>query len=85
MTMTPYAFTLILNEPTELDEALADQLFTAGCDDGTPGMCAGLTVIDFHRKGQSLEAAIRSAVADVNAAGCVVTRVEIYAEHLVSA
>jgi hypothetical protein len=33
--------------------------------------------IDFHREADCLESAIRSAVADVQKAGCVVKRVQI--------
>jgi hypothetical protein len=80
--MTTYDFTVILKDAPELTEELADQLFAAGCEDGTPGMCCGIKVIDFHRAAPSLEEAIRTAVANVNAAGCVAARVEIDAESL---
>jgi hypothetical protein len=80
--MNTYEFTLILKGAPELTEDLADQLFAAGCDDGTPGMCGGITTIDFHREARSLEDAIRSAVAQVSSAGCTVQRVEIDAEQL---
>jgi hypothetical protein len=79
-----YDFTLILKDAPELTENLADALFAAGCEDGTPGMCAGVTLIDFHREAASLEMAIRSAVANASAAGCVVSRVEIDAQSLAS-
>jgi hypothetical protein len=74
-----YEFSLILKEGTEITEELADQLFDAGCDDGTPGTFCGVPYISFHREAESLESAIRSAVADVQKAGCVVERVQI--EH----
>ena len=77
-----YDFTVVLKDSPELTAELADRLFEAGCDDGSPGMCAGITSIDFHRDAGSLEEAIRSAVTDVSAAGCVVARVEIDAEAL---
>ena len=77
-----YDFTVVLKDSPELTEELADRLFAAGCDDGSPGMCAGTTSIDFHRDAGSLEEAIRTAVADVSASGCVVARVEIDAEAL---
>jgi hypothetical protein len=80
--MRRYDFTLILKEAPELTEELADALFAAGCDDGTPGMCGGSTVIDFHRDAASLEEAIRSAISNVSTAGCVVGRVEIDAQSL---
>ena len=38
--------------------------------------------IDFHREGESLEAAIRSAIADVQKAGCTVTQVTLEADSL---
>jgi hypothetical protein len=54
-------------------------LFASGCDDGTPGTCNGVFSIDFHREAPSLEAAIQSAVKNVQAAGYEVERVEIEA------
>lgn len=80
--MTNYDFTVVLRDSPELTDELADRLFSFGCDDATPGMCGGLTVVDFHRQAMPLEEAIRSAAANVNAAGCVAERVEIAAENL---
>ena len=74
-----YEFQLILKEGTQITEELADRLFDAGCDDSTPGTFCGTPYISFHREANSLESAIRSAVADVQKAGCVVERVQI--EH----
>jgi hypothetical protein len=81
--MNTYEFTLILAESLELTEDLADALFAAGCDDGTPGTCNGVFFIDFHREAVSLEEAIRSAIGAVKTAGYEVTRVEIEAEAVV--
>ncbi len=78
--MAKYEFTLILPDPLELTEDLADSLFEAGCDDATPGTCNGVFSIDFHREADSLEAAIRSAIANVESAGYRVARVEMAAE-----
>jgi len=80
--MTKYAFTLILKGQFELTEEIADELFEAGCDDGTPGICNGVFSIDFHREGISLESAIRSAIANVKSAGYEVERAEIEAEAM---
>ena len=77
-----YDFTIVLKNAPELTEELADRLFATGCDDGSPGMCSGVTTIDFHREAASLEDAIRSAVANVSSAGCVAARVEIDAQTL---
>jgi hypothetical protein len=75
--MKTYDFTLVLSEPVELDEVLADRLFEAGCDDGTPGSCGTVVSIDFSREAADLETAIRSAIANAASAGCVVAQVKI--------
>jgi hypothetical protein len=80
--MTCYDFTLVLKGDLELTEEIADELFAAGCDDGTPGTCEGEFSIDFHREAASLEAGIRSAVADVERAGYQVARVELDAHSI---
>jgi hypothetical protein len=80
--MTKYEFTLIIKGQFELTEEIADELFEAGCDDGTPGVCNGVLSIDFHREGNSLEAAIHSAITDVKSAGYAVERAEIEAEAM---
>ena len=80
--MSKYEFTLVLAQPDELTEDLAEALFAAGCDDGSPGSCNGIVSIDFHRESDSLENAIRSAIAQVDQAGCVAARVELDAAPL---
>ncbi len=75
--MNKYKFSLILKGSPELTDEIADELFAAGCDDGTPGRCNGVFSIDFHREAESLEAAINSAIKNVQAAGHEVARVEI--------
>jgi hypothetical protein len=80
--MTKYEFTLQLRGDLELTEEIGDELFAAGCDDGTPGVCNGLFSIDFHREAESLEAAIQSAIANVKSAGYQVERVAIEADAI---
>lgn len=75
--MSKYQFTLILSGPPDLTEDIADSLFEAGCDDGTPGTCNGVFSIDFHREASSLEEAIRSAIVNVRSVGFEVARVEL--------
>lgn len=75
--MHRYDFRLILKGTHELTEEICDELFAAGCDDGTPGTCEGVFLIDFHREAAGLEAAIRSVIRNVQAAGYEVERVEI--------
>ena len=77
--MKTYDFDVVLAAGTDMTEELADRLFDAGCDDGTPGTFCCVPYISFHREADSLESAIRSAVADVQQAGCVVERLQI--EH----
>ena len=80
--MNKYEFTLILKGPLELTEQIADDLFAAGCDDGTPGTTNGEFIIDFHREAASLEAAIHSAVGNVRAAGFAIERIELQPDLL---
>lgn len=80
--MKKYEFRLILKGSPELTEEIADELFQAGCDDGTPGRCNGVFSIDFHREADSLEAAINSAIKNVKAAGYDVEHVQIEAEAM---
>jgi hypothetical protein len=81
--MTEFEFTVILAGVSEITEELADALFEAGCDDATPSSSGGVTRVAFDREARSLEDAIRSAIANVQAAGCTVARVEIDAEAAV--
>jgi len=78
--MHKYDFTLILATSLAMTDDVADALFAAGCDDGTPGTCNGVFSIDFHREAVTLEEAIRSAIENVRTAGYEVTRVEMEAE-----
>ncbi len=71
-----FEFRLIL-KPVEMTEELGNALYEAGCDDGTLGMSHGVPFVLFHREAGHLESAIRSAVADVQKAGCVVDCVKI--------
>lgn len=82
--MAKYDFTLVLKGSPELTDDLADQLYGAGCDDGTPGSICGVTQIDFHREAGSLEEALRSAISQVSATGCIVERVELDPQHLLA-
>jgi len=69
---------------SEVTDEQADVLFAAGCDDGTPAGCDGMAWIHFDREASSLEEAIRLAVAQVQAAGFRVAKVELDADFVVS-
>jgi hypothetical protein len=75
--MKMYEFDVVLKDVSELTDDQADRLFAAGCDDGTPAGCQGLAWVHFDRQAASLEEAISSAVAQVQAAGFVVSKVEL--------
>jgi len=74
--MTTHEFRLVLANKTDLSLDEADALHEAGCDDATFGGCDGVVYGVFHREADTLEHAIRSAVADVQQAGFTVARVE---------
>lgn len=82
--MKSYEFDVVLKDISEITDDLADNLFAAGCDDGTPAGCAGVTWVHFDREAASLEEAILSAVAQVQAAGFVVSKVELNVDAAVS-
>jgi hypothetical protein len=71
-----YEFSVVLTAPT-LSVAECDALYEAGCDDGTIITRNGVTFIAFDRKANTLEQAIRTATANVRAAGFEVKHVEM--------
>jgi hypothetical protein len=75
--MKTYEFDVVLKGVSEVTDEQADALFAAGCDDGTPTVCDGVAWVHFDREATSLEQAIRSAVAQVQSAGFVVSKVEL--------
>ena len=74
--MKTYEFTLVLNR-SEVSDDDCDALYEAGCNDGTVVTRDGATYVAFDRQAETLEEAIRSATAQVRAAGFEVTRVEM--------
>ncbi len=78
--MPTFDFKLVLDQ-VEIDEAQADALY-ARCKDGTLVTAGSVTYMDFDRQANSLDEAVRSAIADVNAAGYHVARIEIDADSL---
>ncbi|MGD0896524.1 MAG: hypothetical protein ABR915_01730 [Thermoguttaceae bacterium] len=77
--MTTFDFELVLSPGTVLTDDMAEALFESGCDDGTVGACNQTVSILFSRRAESLESAIRSAVADVQKAGCTAAEVRLEA------
>ena len=80
--MRTFEFVVTLAEGPEHSDGLVEALYEAGCDDGSIWSSAGVVQIGFTRQAESLEEAIRSAVADVQKAGCTVVRLQIGPEAL---
>ena len=77
-----WQFTIRLKGVDIMTDDLIESLFAAGCTDGTPTSSNGSSWIGFDREADTLDAAIRSAVADVCRAGCTIERIEIEHEEL---
>ena len=82
MSLTTRHFTVILSGLDEISNDLAEALFAAGCDDGSPWSSQGEAAIGFDREAESFEHAVRSAIADVQKAGCHVAWVKIEPEDI---
>lgn len=82
--MHTYDFEVILADVDFMSEDAAEALYEAGCDDALCCSSEGVAAVSFAREADTFEAAIRSAVADVNAAGFRVERIEIEPESLVT-
>lgn len=80
--MTTWEFTVMLAGVDEITPELAEALYEAGCADGTVGSSCGIATVSFAREAPSLEEAIRSAIADIQRAGCQVECVQIEQEEL---
>lgn len=63
--MPAYEFTLIVRDHEPLTDALANALFEAGCDDGTPGTLDGRLEIGFTREADNHVDAVATAIRDV--------------------
>ena len=63
-----YNFVLVLSGVSEPDERLENALFEAGCDDGTLAFRNEVGYIEFDRQAPSLDAAVLSAIRDVERA-----------------
>jgi hypothetical protein len=72
-----FSFTFTLAGVSEMTPEMAEAIFTAGCDDSTPGSCCGVVSVHFDREAGSLGDAIGSAVKDVERAGYKVARVDV--------
>lgn len=74
--MPTHEFTLVLSGVGEMTDDLAEALFEAGCDDGSPFSRDGIAAVGFSRDAATVEEAIRAAIADVQKAGVTVSHVD---------
>ena len=80
--MLPFEFTLRINRRLA-DESEMDVVYSQ-CEDCSLLVDGDVTLLRFHREAPSLQEAIRSAIADVNAAGYHVAYVELEPESVVT-
>lgn len=67
---------MTLSDVSEATVELADTLFEAGCDDGSPWSSGGVVSIGFDREAASLGDAVGTAIHDVERAGYRIARIE---------
>lgn len=80
--MHTYRFTIVLSGVDEMTEDIAEALFEAGCDDGSPASGLGIAWVGFDRDAISLEAAVASALANVRTAGQTIAHVRLDDDEL---
>ena len=74
--MTSHTFTLIVDGPDLQADALVDEVFEAGCHDALVGRADGIQFVDFDREADTLQAAVQTAVAELESiVGIAVTHV----------
>jgi hypothetical protein len=69
MSEAEFDFSLVIGGVPELDAAVEDSLFKAGCDDATFSIRHGLLFAEFSRQAPSLKDAVLSAIRDIRRAG----------------
>ena len=77
-----WRFTLFIKGLSEFTDEQVDELYEAGCSDGSLASGDGQAWIGFDREADSLLAAVRSAVADIGQVGLAIDRVEIDHEEV---
>ncbi len=80
--MQTYHFTFSLADDARDLETWSNALYEAGADDSSPGICTGQLYASFDREAPTLEDALRSAAAHIQAAGLTIVCCEIDAAEL---
>jgi hypothetical protein len=75
--MITYSFECSIDASADLPDQLTDSIYAAGCDDATVVSRDGSVRVIFDRQADSLDSAIKSAVRDLDRAGCSVNSVEL--------
>lgn len=78
--MKTHRFSLVLSGISELTSELADRLFEATKGDIEFNMRDGIAFVEFERSAPTLNAAIRSAIDDVENAGLGIRVVRVESE-----
>lgn len=84
--MKSYSFTLIIAGVAEITPELADALYSATKGDIEMNQRDGIVFLEFEREASTLQAAVKSAIRDVEAAnvGVRVVRVESEAANVIA-
>ena len=82
--MNTYGFTVVLTAATDADrsEQVAETLYGGRCDDSSVHTNGPTVLVSFDREAESLDQAVRSAVADLRAENLEVERIEIDRDDL---
>ena len=77
-----WSFTVYIKGLAEFCDDQANELYEAGCSDGTLASGDGQAWIGFDRESDSLFSAIRSAIAEIQQVGLEIDRVVIDHEEV---
>ena len=80
-----HRFSVIVSDSPQTEQEtldLADALGSVGCLDSSLGGHEEGAEVSFHREADSLDVAIKSAVSDIERAGCQAKRVELAREEI---
>ena len=73
--MRTFTFALVVEGRDLHSDEVVDTLLEAGCGDALVGSSEGIQFLDFDREAESVDEAVRSAVADVESVeGLMVAR-----------
>ena len=81
VALKTYSFDLILAGVDRITLEMADALFEAGCDDASPASSKAVVTVHFDREAKSLSEAVGTAIANVEQAGCSVSRIVVDLEE----